>query len=423
VAFSGGSDSLATLVAAKRWGDRVGREVWALTVDHGLNPQSASWTAQAQQTAQALGVRWIGLNWTGDKPSTGLPAAARQARHRLLAQAAREIGARVILFGHTADDRQESELIRTETPGLGYLREWSPSPDWPDGRDLFVLRPLLHARRDDLRAWLTNLGLGWLDDPANADLRYARSRARATLAAGGGGRVALDDVPLGETDDADLVALAAGVSATYDGRLIVSRETLRQASLTPSAQRRLVGSAVLCASGGVIPPRGPALDRLVARLRGGEAVTATLCGARIVANDETVVFAREAGEGRRGGVVGSPMRLSVGEAAVFDGRFKLMASVDGLSAVLLAGRLSQLSAADAQAVRRLPAYARGALPILLDADGAVSLPAPFGSGAVQAESLVGCRLAQACGAVRTEAEIDGTLEHMAPGLAAPYVGR
>ncbi len=135
----------------------------------------------AGTAARAAGADWRGLAWTGDKPATGLTAAARAARHRLIADAAREAGARVVLFAHTADDIAEAERMRAEGSTLGRLRDWSPSPAWPEGRGLMLQRPLLDARRAELRAWLRDQGAGWIDDPANEDPRFARARARRAL--------------------------------------------------------------------------------------------------------------------------------------------------------------------------------------------------------------------------------------------------
>src|SRR5690606_9178284 len=87
-------------------------------------------------------------------------------------------GARVILFAHTADDVAEGDRMRAEGSTLGRLRDWSPSPAWPEGRGLMLLRPMLDVSRSELRDWLRGQGADWIDDPANEDLRYARARAR-----------------------------------------------------------------------------------------------------------------------------------------------------------------------------------------------------------------------------------------------------
>src|ERR1700761_3318119 len=175
VAFSGGGDSHALLLAARAFADRCGRPLLALHVDHGLQPASAAWAEDAERTAGRLGAGFVRLCWTGDKPHAGAPAAARAARHRLIADAARRAGAPVVLVGHTLDDQLENALMRGAGMGIGAPAEWSPSPVWPEGRGLFLCRPLLTLRRADLRPWLADEGLAWLDDPANDDLRHPRA--------------------------------------------------------------------------------------------------------------------------------------------------------------------------------------------------------------------------------------------------------
>ena len=172
VALAGGGDSLALLILTLDGARSRGRSVHALVFDHRLQPDSAAWTAFAVDAARRLGADATALAWEGDKPTTGLPAAARAARHAALADAARNIGARVLLMGHTADDRREAAWMRDHGASVPDPVEWAPSPAWPQGRGLFVLRPLLAVKRADLRALLRDRGQTWLDDPANTDPRY-----------------------------------------------------------------------------------------------------------------------------------------------------------------------------------------------------------------------------------------------------------
>jgi len=386
--LSGGGDSLALLLLAHAWAARHARPLLALSVDHRLHPDSARWTAFAGEAAARIGAQWRALAWEGEKPRSGLPAAARAARHRLLAQATREAGARVLLLGHTADDVAEGERMRArDAPALGRLREWGPSPAWPEGREVFVLRPLLSTPRAALRAFLAAEGWSWLDDPANEDLQFARARARRALQAKDG------DTPLRPAVDlsAGPAQGASGWSATPDGRLLLVRRGL---------DVRVLAAALLCAGGGDVPPRGVRLKHLVERLEGGGPVTASLAGARISADADTVQVGREAGERARGGL--APVGLEPGRAVVWDGRFEATALAPGWSVGPLAGAMARLGRTERAWLKSLPASARSALPVLTGPDGARALPHPFGAGPAAVRSLVGDRFAAACGAVIDE---------------------
>jgi tRNA(Ile)-lysidine synthase len=386
VALSGGGDSVALLLAAQAWAQARGRPLLALTVDHGLQAQSAAWSEACATLAGQLGVEFRALAWDGPKPERGLPAAARAARHRLLAEAARAAGARVILAGHTADDVAEAQAMRqagSTTPGP---REWSPSPVWPQGRGLFLLRPLLGLRRAVLREWLAARGQGWIEDPANADLRYARARARAALA--GGAAIA--------PEDAGPLMLAAACRVEPWGEIVLARAALRAAD--PRAAARLLGVAAVCAGGGARPPTAAARARLAASLAGERPVAASLAGARIAADAEMLRIVREAGEARRGGL--APRALPPGEPVVWDGRFELCAAAPGLEVRPLAGLARRLPAAQRRALAALPAAARPALPAVVGPAG-VSCPL-LGGGEASAASLVGARLRAAAGLIDRE---------------------
>ena len=351
----------------------------ALTVDHGLTPASADWTARAEAAARAVGADWRGLVWRGDKPATGLPAAARLARHRLLADAARNAGARVILIAHTADDIDEGEVMRGEGSSVGRLREWSPSPVWPEGRGLMLLRPLLDARRADLRDWLRGLGADWIEDPANDDLRFARARARRALA---GGVVATRPIEDGAV---------AGVLGVQDDVIRLSRQV----------SARALSVALVCAGGGDRTPRGDRLRAVLDRLGRGEDFTVTLCGARLNADGDRVVVTREPGEFRR--PAGRPKTLAPGVETVWDGRWSVTAPGPGWSVAPAAGRLAALSDADRARLKPLAASARGARPVLIrNAPDATVLA---GEGA-KAHALVEARLALALDGMTHETDLD-----------------
>ncbi|TCS12335.1 tRNA lysidine(34) synthetase TilS [Caulobacter sp. BK020] len=426
VGFSGGSDSLALLILTLDWARARGRSVLSLTVDHQLNPASPAWTAEAVAKARALGAEARALAWTGRKPVTGLSAAARAARHALLAEAARQAGARVLLLGHTADDLAEAALMRAGGSTVSDPREWSPSPAWPEGRGVFVLRPLLAERREALRDWLRARGETWLDDPANADPRSARARARRDLQQAGPRRED-PQPPWGSALPAACVATSGmtgpGAAAGY---LVLPRDA-------PAAQ---VAAACLCAAGTSRPPRGERLQRLVDRIRTGETFTATLAGARIEAVGRTVGFFREPGEARRfgsdlppvGEVSARPTEGSVferptypplgpsghlphggricdlplNEPLVWDGRYELVAAVPGLAVRPLQGLAARLPPDQRRALKGLPASARPGLPAVVAPDGGVSCPILAGPETTRARCLVVDRFEAATGRVDQE---------------------
>jgi tRNA(Ile)-lysidine synthase len=416
VAFSGGGDSLALLLVARAWARQCGRPLLALHVDHGLQPRSAAWARQAHAMAQRLGVPFQSLSWQGEKPVSGLPAAARDARHRLVAEAARAAEARVVLLGHTLDDQLENALMRGAGAPVGALTQWSASPVWPQGRGLFHARPLLAVRRAALRDWLARESLDWIDDPANADPRYARSRARHELGQG----VSAECI----APPADIAALARACRVTPWGAVEIDRNALRAAAV-PEALR-LVQIALACASGAQSLARPDRARGLLERLRGPEAFTATLGGGRIMAADG-VRITRESGEAARGGL--QPRALPAGENTVWDGRWEVCADAPGLGVQALAGLAARLDPADKAALAGIPASDRPSLPVLRDGEGRVRLARLAMSGhddhiegAVgRVRLLVEHRLKAACGLMRREQDI-GTTARMAKFHPPSYVG-
>jgi tRNA(Ile)-lysidine synthase len=390
VALSGGGDSVALLLAARAWAQAHDRPLVALTVDHRLRPEGAAWSAVCAARAAALGIAFRALTWEGTKPATGLPAAARSARHRLMADAAREAGARVILVGHTADDLLEAEAMRAAGSTTPSPREWSPSPVWPQGRELFLLRPMLGLRRADLRAWLRAQGEPWIEDPANDDQTFARARARLGLV---GRAKALRIV----ADSSPAANLAAATRSDATGVLAVPRDRLRRAALDVLA--RFVSAACLCAAGGERSPGGAQVRRLAGRLTGPATFVATLAGARIEASEDHVHLLREPGEAGRGGL--APLSLRAGRSVVWDGRFEIRAD-RAITVRPLAGLTRSLAPQARAALAATRAGARPGLPVVIDAEGTITCPTLEPVAGIAVRPLALERLQAACGLVTRE---------------------
>lgn len=204
VAVSGGSDSLALLHLLRDYArDRPWLAIEAVTVDHGLRPEAAEEAAAVAVHCRAIGVRHRIVAWEGEKPRSGIIAAARDARYRLLADAAKTAGSCLILTGHTMDDQAETVAMRAARGEGAGLAGMAAATLYDDA--VWIARPLLGMRRAALRSWLAGRGVGWVDDPSNANLVFERVRTRARLA------------------DAEIEALAARAREAGAARNAVAR--------------------------------------------------------------------------------------------------------------------------------------------------------------------------------------------------------
>ena len=178
VALSGGPDSLALAAAAAFEAPKLGLSVVSITVDHGLQPGSDAVAQAAARQATGLGIRPIVVRVEVGEDG-GPEAAARAARYRALTDAASELGAMVILLGHTLDDQAETVLLGlARGSGSTSLQGMAPASAL---HGMTLLRPLLAVRRATTRAACLAEGLDAWDDPHNSDPRFARVRVRETV--------------------------------------------------------------------------------------------------------------------------------------------------------------------------------------------------------------------------------------------------
>jgi tRNA(Ile)-lysidine synthase len=177
VAFSGGADSTALLLAVKaQWAGPVE----ALHVHHGLQAAADGFEAHARKVCESLGVA-LHVARVDARASAGQSPeeAARNARYEALASLARQSASAFVLLGQHADDQAETLLLALSRgaglPGLASMAERF------ERHGVWFGRPLLALPGAELRDYVAARGFEFVDDPSNCDERYTRNRIRHQL--------------------------------------------------------------------------------------------------------------------------------------------------------------------------------------------------------------------------------------------------
>jgi len=300
LAVSGGPDSLALLVLAAQWARRPGRPaLHVYTVDHGLRPEAAGEAAMVLRESMALGVPAKGLRWEGDKPSTGIQAAARVARYRLMAEAMATDGVAILVTAHHLGDQAETVLMRlAHGSGIEGLRGMD-ALSLVEGCEVY--RPLLGVRPEVLREVVSEAGLSAALDPSNHDEDYERVRWRLMLPALEALGLTLERLGTfaRRMDEASAVIRSA-VDAAYPEIVTpVSGDHMELsythfAALAPPVATLLLGQVLGLVDGDRRSPSLGALEVLARRLQRFEPFKgATLHGCKVSSDDNVIIVRKE----------------------------------------------------------------------------------------------------------------------------------
>jgi tRNA(Ile)-lysidine synthase len=315
-AVSGGSDSVALLLLTKAWLEAraPGMQLVAVTVDHGLRPESSAEARDVAALCARYGIAHRIVRWVGDKPASGLSAAARDARYRLLAEAARSFEADIVLTGHTLDDQIETVAMRSARGEGRGLAGVAPATLF-EGR-IWVVRPLLGVRREALRRLLRQNEISWADDPTNVNIKYERPRVRARLAAGGKQDAFLAGIELAQHRRVDLGKRAATIFREKVELAAPGLIRLARNFFDGDAEAAIYALRILLAACGGSPhlPDEARSAELFGRLKGGT-LRATLSRSAVDVRKSGVYLRRE--------WRGLPPATPVFDGMVWDGRFRL----------------------------------------------------------------------------------------------------
>lgn len=182
VAVSGGRDSLSLLHATLLQAQPLGLRVVALHVHHGLQPAADAWVAQIRSCCErwAQTIAPVEFHWRrlAGKPEPGdsVEAWARRGRYAALGDMAQETGASLLLLGHHQRDQAETFVLQALRGGGA--RGLSAMPKAIERDGVVWARPWLAMPREAIEAYAERHGLPHVDDPSNAESRFARNRLR-----------------------------------------------------------------------------------------------------------------------------------------------------------------------------------------------------------------------------------------------------
>ena len=180
VAVSGGADSTALLCFFCEIRETYPISVSCAHVEHGIRGAASEGDMRfvkalcEQKNVPFYGGR-VDAPGYARAHGCGLEEAARALRYDFLEKTAEAVGTDAIALAHHRGDQAETVLLHaargSDIRGLCAMR-------WRRGK---LIRPLLDAEPEALRAYLRRIGQPWREDETNACEDYARNRIRRSV--------------------------------------------------------------------------------------------------------------------------------------------------------------------------------------------------------------------------------------------------
>lgn len=269
IALSGGLDSSLLLTLAAQAARSHPRPLYALHVNHALQPAADDFEHHCTVLCSRLGVPLFVERVHVEPVGEGIEAAARKARYAAFARRAKA-GETLWLAQH-ADDQAETLLLAAlRGSGVRGLAGMPLSREW---RGVNLVRPLLGASRAELEREAKVMELSWVEDPTNRDCAFDRNFLRRQVVPlldsrwpGAARALARSARFAGEADEllGELAELDLTTAGSDPGRL--SCQTIKD--LTPARQRLLIRYA--CHRLGLPTPPGARLEEMLLQLNARE---------------------------------------------------------------------------------------------------------------------------------------------------------
>lgn len=181
VGISGGADSLFLLLWLRAYYPKLAKRAVALHFNHRTRPGENE--REAELVASFTERMDFSLRTgTADREGRDVEGELREARFGYFQTEMMDMGSKILLLGHHADDVVETFLTRAAR-GSGPEGLAAPRPvsrhrgEW----EHFRLRPLLKFSASSIREFLTTEGIPYVVDPSNNCETHLRNRLRKNV--------------------------------------------------------------------------------------------------------------------------------------------------------------------------------------------------------------------------------------------------
>lgn len=294
VGVSGGADSLALALWAADNAEKCNVKIVALTVDHGLRPESVQEAEYVANIMQNFNIEHHILVWEGEKPQTGIEESARIARYNLLKNWCFAHNIKSLMVAHHQLDQAETFFMRLQRgSGLDGLCGMNPVSDF---EGLRILRPFLQTDPQKLKDFLLKRNIKWVEDSSNQNEDFLRVKIRKFLPVFSE-KTGIDIAKITKTMDTLARSKAYIDNQTEkfiknhchkidEFAMSVAQKTLRQAE--DEIIYRFLAYACKKIGAKTYQPRADDLMRIMQKIKGEVFSGCTLSGCEIFKNNEKI---------------------------------------------------------------------------------------------------------------------------------------
>ena len=185
VAFSGGADSSALLHLLKDDATARNYKLHAAHFNHQIRGEEAERDAEfCKSTCEKLSIPFYlgcaNIPALAKENGNSIETEAREKRYAFFEKIMRENNIPILVTAHHAEDQIETVMLHI-LRGCGISGLKGISGCRPLSNDLYLVRPLLNAKKEDILYYCAENNIEFVTDSTNADINYARNFVRAEL--------------------------------------------------------------------------------------------------------------------------------------------------------------------------------------------------------------------------------------------------